>query len=334
MSAHEAKGMERHPLGGSDLQVTRIGLGLAALGRPAYIDLGRRQDLGVERGVEVMQARCHAVLDAAAEAGIGYVDAARSYGEAERFLAAWLAARPEAAPRMTVGSKWGYTYVARWRTDAETHEVKDHSLEALRRQSQESMALLGGHLVLYQIHSATLESGVLEDRGVLDELSRLRDEHGLVIGLSVSGPRQGEVIRRALAIDGDNPFSSVQATWNPLEPSVGAALADANASGWGVIVKEAMANGRLAGGHDASIDQVVGPIAERHATTPDVVALAAALANAWVDVVLSGAVTPAQVRSNAEAVRLELDDGSLAALSALATEPESYWSARAALPWT
>jgi len=68
---------------------------------------------------------------------------------------------------------------------------------------------------------------------------------GLRIGLSVSGPRQAEVIRRALAVrvDGINPFQSVQATWNLMEPSAGPALAEAHDAGWGVIIKEALANG-------------------------------------------------------------------------------------------
>ena len=37
----------------------------------------------------------------------------------------------------------------------------------------------------------------------------------------------------------------MQATWNLLEPSAGPALAEARAAGMGVIIKEALANGRL-----------------------------------------------------------------------------------------
>lgn len=58
---------------------------------------------------------------------------------------------------------------------------------------------------------------------------------------------QADVIRRALEVDvnGENPFRVVQATWNLLEPSSGAALAEAHSAGWDVIVKEVLANGRL-----------------------------------------------------------------------------------------
>jgi aryl-alcohol dehydrogenase-like predicted oxidoreductase len=307
--------MELRPLGATGLRVTPIGLGLAALGRPGYITLDRSKDLGADRSVTALEGRSHAVLSAAYEAGIHYFDAARSYGFAERFLASWLHQRGLRPSEITVGSKWGYTYVGDWQVDARVHEVKDHSLAALRRQIEESRALLGEYLDLYQIHSATLESGVLDDRAVLAELNTRRTS-GLVIGLSVSGPRQTEVIRRALAVsvDGVNPFQSVQATWNLLEPSAGPALAEAHDAGWGVIIKEALANGRLA--------------------SRDRVAIAAALANPWVDVVLSGAVTEAQLRSNAAALDVQLSADELAELSKLAEPPDQYWKERGELPWS
>ena len=100
---------------------------------------------------------------------------------------------------MTVGSKWGYTYTADWRVDAEVHEVKEHSLAVLRRQRGESDALLGGQLDLYQIHSATLSSGVLDNAEVLAQLARYQAE-GLHIGLSLSGPGQAETLQRAMEV--------------------------------------------------------------------------------------------------------------------------------------
>jgi len=306
--------MELRPLGSTGLKVTPIALGLAALGRPGYITLDREKDLGADRSVKALERRSHEVLSAAYDAGIRYFDAARSYGFAERFLASWLRARGLPPSAVTVGSKWGYTYVGNWQVDARVHEVKDHSITALRRQIGESRALLGEYLDLYQIHSATLESGVLDDGAVLSELNTLRAS-GLAIGMSVSGPRQAEVIRRALAIsvDGVNPFQSVQATWNVLEPSAGPALAEAHGAGWGVIVKEALANGRLA--------------------SQDRLAIAAALANPWVDVVLSGAVTEAQLQSNAGALTTKLSPDELAELSTMAEPPDQYWNERGQLAW-
>jgi aryl-alcohol dehydrogenase-like predicted oxidoreductase len=200
-------------LGSTPLVVSRLGLGLAALGRPAYITPGRWRDFGADRSVANLERRCHEMLDAAYAAGIRYVDAARSYGMAENFLGTWLRARNLSTDAITVGSKWGHTYVGSWRVDAQVHEVKDLSLDTLRRQIAESRALVGDCLQLYQIHSATLESKVLENVDVLRELLRLRGS-GLGIGLTVTGPNQADVIRRALrvSIDGVNPFQVVQAT--------------------------------------------------------------------------------------------------------------------------
>lgn len=191
--------------------MSRIGLGLAALGRPGYINLGHSADLPAGHDVAAMEAHAHRVLDVAWESGVRYFDAARSYGRAEDFLGSWLRLRDIAPADIVVGSKWGYIYTGGWRADADVHEVKDHSLTILRRQIGESRKRLGEHLDLYQIHSATLESGVLDDAAVLDDLARLR-ESGLRVGLSVSGPRQGDTVRRALEVerDGQRLFSAVQ----------------------------------------------------------------------------------------------------------------------------
>ena len=187
--------MLRRPLGETGLAASRIGLGLAALGRPVYIDVGRECDLGKERTRTTMEARCREVLDAAYAAGIRYLDVARSYGDAEAFLGAWLEVRDP--PDVLVGSKWGYTYVGGWRVDADVQEVKDLSVDALRRQIAESRRLLGDRLSLYQIHSATIESGVFDDHEVLEELRSLR-ESGLFLGFSTSGPKQAEAIARGI----------------------------------------------------------------------------------------------------------------------------------------
>ena len=321
--------------GSTPLTVTRIGVGLAALGRPGYLTLGREEDLGADRTIGALEHRCHAVLTASYDAGVLYVDAARSYGLAEAFLASWLATQTLSHGDVTIGSKWGYTYVGAWRVDAPVHEVKDHSLEALRRQIMESRALLGGRLALYQIHSATLESGVLENSAVLAELVRLREE-GLVVGLSLSGPRQAATLRRAfdVQVDGVNPFQSVQATWNLLEPSVGPALAEAHDRGWGITVKEALANGRLTARNAAGNVQPLRAVAHGLQSTIDAVALAAALANPWADVVLSGPAAVDQLQSNLGALDLAITTEAQAALDALAEPADQYWTERQAMPWS
>lgn len=320
-------------------RVSRIGLGLAALGRPGYINLGHSADLPPGHAVAAMEAHAHRILDLAWASGVRYFDVARSYGRAEDFLGSWLRLRDLPAADLVVGSKWGYVYTAGWRVNADVHEVKDHSLATLRRQIRESQARLGNYLDLYQIHSATVESGVLEDVGVLDDLARLR-RSGLRVGLSVSGPRQAEAIRRALEIerDGQRLFAAVQATWNLLERSAEEALNEAHQAGVVVIVKEALANGTLTDGND---DPVLAPRldvlradAVRLGVGMDAVALAAAMAQPWAGIVLSGAATANQLRSNLRALSCPWDDTSQARLSELALDPREYWARRGSLPWT
>jgi aryl-alcohol dehydrogenase-like predicted oxidoreductase len=330
--------MQTRELGTTGLVGTPIGLGMAALGRPGYLNLGHGRDLGEDRSVVAMERHAHAMLDTAYQAGIRHVDAARSYGRAEEFVASWLDRRNLGPDDLLVSSKWGYAYTAGWRADAQVHEVKDHSLAALRRQAAESREILGDHLKLYQIHSATLETGVLEDAQVLSELANLRSE-GLVIGLSVSGPRQADTIRRALEVEteGVTLFASVQATWNLLEPSVEPALAEAHEAGWAVIVKEAVANGRLTpqdeGPSLEMLRTLLRQVAQRHGVSVDALAMAAAMAQPWADVVLSGAVNEAQLRSNLSALDIRLSPSELAGLAALAEPSDRYWSTRSALPW-
>ncbi len=304
----------------------QIGLGLAALGRPAYINLGHGQDV-VDPSVEEMERTAHEVLDAAYEGGVRWFDAARSYGRAEAFLASWLGRSGVRPGEITVSSKWGYRYTAGWRVDAEEHEVKDLSVDHFRTQWRESRELLGDWLDLYQIHSATLDSGVLDDPAVRRELDALRDS-GVRVGLTVTGEDQAGTIERAVAVGG---FDSVQATWNLHERAAETALGRAHESGLQVLVKEALANGRLA---SRGAEPALAEAARERGTSEDVVALAAALARPWADVVLSGAATVAQLESNLAARELNWDDELEQRLSGLAEEPAAYWKTRAELPWS
>lgn len=115
-----------------DSALSKLGIGMAAVGRPAYITADRAADLGDDRSVTALRDRARSVLDAAYDGGLRYVDTARSHGRAEEFLAYWLQRRQPTG--LTIASKWGYEYVGEWRTDAQVHEVKDHSIAAFNRQ--------------------------------------------------------------------------------------------------------------------------------------------------------------------------------------------------------
>jgi aryl-alcohol dehydrogenase-like predicted oxidoreductase len=324
----------------------RLGLGLAALGRPGYVTLNHASDLGGSYDPSAMESHAHAVLDAAFDAGIRYVDAARSYGRAEDFLASWLRKRAIEPGQLVVASKWGYTYTAGWSTSATQHEVKDHSLAAFERQLAESIARLGRHLSLYQIHSVTAESKTLEDGALMDAIARLR-EKGIRAGLSVSGAGQDVAIRRSLEVhrDGERVFDSVQATWNLLERGAESALEDAHDAGMKVVVKESLANGRLSGrreqgsgkrDHDDALFPTlprIRELAEGRGTTIEMLALSAALARPWADTVLTGAATVGQIQSSLGALEFAYDPDLEEKLRSTAIDSSEYWRARSSFKW-
>jgi len=321
--------VEHRTLGRSDVEVSVLGIGLAALGRPGYITLGHGKDFAEDSSVEGMRSNAWSVLDAAHVRGITYFDAARSYGLGEEFLASWLDQRAIGECDAVVGSKWGYVYVAEWQVEADQHEVKIHSRANLDNQYEESLGILGSRLALYQIHSATLDSGVLERTDVLSKLAEMRDS-GLIVGASTSGPAQGATIERMLEIeiDGRLLFGVVEATWNLLEPSAGGSLAQAHDAGLGVIVKEAVANGRLTA-RDREVADRIKPTTQEW--TVDAVAIAAAIRQPWASVVLSGAANTQQLQSNVGS--LDVPDAVVDELEPVAEDPDRYWTTRSGLRW-
>ena len=320
------------------MKVSPIGLGLAALGRPGYINLGHGEDLKHEYDIDLMQAKTNRVLNAALKHGIRYFDAARSYGLAEAFLSYWLKLHDLAPHDVAIGSKWGYTYTAGWQVSALRHEVKEHSLPNLKKQWLESKGLLGHHLDLYQIHSATLETGVLDNDAVLEKLAEIKAD-GHLIGLSLSGTNQADTLARALevTVQGERLFDTVQATFNVLETSASRMLEEAHKEGLGIIIKETLANGRLterntAGSFAGTLD-ALRRLGWRYGVGIDAIALSYVLCQPWVDVALSGAATVEQLNANVEALDVALDEEALDVLAGLTESAETYWQIRSDLSW-
>lgn len=325
--------MDLRKFGDSELMLSKMGLGLAALGRPGYINLGHKEDLEADYDERKMELHTHQMLSEARQLGINYFDAAQSYGKAELFLQSWLNEHPD--EDVVAGSKWGYYYTAGWSVNAEKHEIKEHTIGRLNQQWPESKQRLAPRLKLYQIHSATFESGVLENRPVLEKLDEIRSD-GYLIGLSLSGPQQSDVLQKALTIQvsGKPLFGCVQATYNFLEQSAGEALRKAHDHGLGVIIKEGLANGRLTDrNNEASFMPRVQQIASSYDVGVDAVALAFILSQPFVHVVLSGAATREHLQANAAAVHLELSAEDKSALDKLNMPAGAYWQERSRLSW-
>ena len=130
-------------------------------------------------------------------------------------------------------------------------------------------------------------------------------------------------------VDGRPLFTVAQVTWNLLEPSVARPRPrppprDGRSwskrpwptGGWPPVRGLAGAASELAA------------LAAARGVTADAIAIAAALANPWASVVLSGAVTARQLQTNLTALSV----GDLPELD-LAEPPRTYWETRAARPW-
>ncbi len=130
----------------------RLGLGMAALGRPGYINLNRsaifdkdssssaassQQKHQQQRSIDLMQNKANDVMKTLFEEAktkniIPWIDCARSYGLSEKFVGEYLKGNGITPDEVYVSSKWGYTYVADWKVqldEGKPHEVKDHSVE-------------------------------------------------------------------------------------------------------------------------------------------------------------------------------------------------------------
>ncbi len=312
----------------------RIGLGMAAIGRPQYINI--KQEQTSELSLKALQAKGHSVLDAAYHWGVRYFDTAPGYGLAEPLLIDWL--KNHTDPDIAVATKWGYTYTANFDPKAQQHEVKEHSLTKLHEQWGASKKLLP-YLQVYQIHSATFESGVLENQPVLDRLGALRDQYGLIIGLTASGPRQLEVVERSLSIErnGRPLFDAFQVTFNMLDQSLYSIAGQLIQAEKRLIIKEALANGRIFPNehypHYQKLYQSLEQVADGYKVGIDAVALRYCLDKLPEATVLSGATQIDHLKQNLLAEQFMLSRQELDQLDAFMVEPEAYWSERKGLSW-
>ncbi|WP_299777896.1 aldo/keto reductase [uncultured Formosa sp.] len=313
---------------------TQIGLGLAAIGRPEYINI-KKED--IKQTEAVFKENAMQVLDDAYRFGIRYFDVAPSYGKGEQFLIDWHNARHY--PDVTLSTKWGYTYMANWELGyAGKHEVKEHSLSKLLEQWKVSQALFP-KLKIYQVHSATLESGIFTNTEVLQELHRIKKETGMQIGVSTSGANQAEIIETALNIqvEGEDLFSSFQVTYNVFEQSTFKILKTLLGNNKTVIIKEALANGRVFPNKNflnySAAYSYFNLLSKQYNVGVDAIALRFIIDSLQPDYVLSGALTSSQLQDNLKALTFQLTSEDIHQLQIFASPSKAYWDERSALAW-
>jgi len=312
----------------------QLGLGTAALGRPQYINI--RQDASKHSDLKAFKEQSFSVLEKAYELGIRYFDTAPGYGLAEDLLAEWLKTKADSSIR--IATKWGYTYVANFKADAAVHEVKEHSLEKLNEQWEVSKNFLP-HLKVYQIHSATLETGVLNNEAILNRLAFIKNEHQIEIGVTTTGANQVKVIKRALdvSVEGNQLFDAFQVSYNILDQSLKTISNKLYAQDKKIIIKEALANGRLFKNknfpHYNDLYGTLERVANKYKVGTDAIALKFCAQNFDKSIVLSGASNIIHLEANLKANDFTLSQDELNHLKCFQLNANDYWQERKQLAW-
>lgn len=307
--------------------MTKLGLGLAALGRPEYINI--RDNNNVDKSEEAFKVNAFDMLDTAYKLGIRYFDTAPSYGKGELFLKEWQDKQKHSDS--VLATKWGYTYVANWELGyTGSHEIKEHSLEKLLEQWEVSKEMIP-NLKVYQIHSATLESGVLEKIEVLEKIFKIKQETGLLIGLTTSGTKQNVVLEKASKIEknGSSLFDVFQVTYNVFEQSTYDTLIDLIKQEKQIVIKEGVANGRVF----KNTPDILNKLALKYKVGIDAIALRFIFDSLQPFVVLSGAFSKKQLEDNLKTLSFILTTDEVEALKAIKKDPNDYWKERQALQW-
>ncbi len=317
------------------MSTSKIGLGLAALGRPDYINIRSEHD--IDKSVDGFRANAFKVLDQSYALGIRDFDVAPSYGLGEQFLQDWNDSKNY--NDINLSTKFGYTYVANWELGfSGKHEIKEHSLDKLNAQWEVSKALLP-NLKIYQIHSATLDSGVLNNTELLKRLHELKQQYQLKIGISSSGTEQVKIIEEAqkVVFDGNPLFDSYQVTFNIFEQSCYNILKQLLANDKTIIIKEALANGRVFRNHNfpehESVYMYLELLSKKYSVGTDAVALRYVIDDLEPSVVLSGASNCNQLKQNLKALNFQLDTNEIIKLKSFAVSSKHYWQERSNLKW-
>ena len=311
-----------------------LGLGTAALGRPQYINV-RQNDVD-NSDLAAFRKQSFQVLEDAYNAGIRYFDTAPGYGLAEELVLDWLETKDDNS--IEIATKWGYTYTANFDANATVHEVKEHSLAKLNEQWNFSKQLLP-YLKVYQIHSATLETGVLENQEVLKQLAFLKKEYNLKIGLTTTGTNQVEVIKKALNVfvDGKQLFDVFQVTYNFLEQSLLEIIDELHQQNKKIVIKEALANGRVFSNknyvHYQKMYASLEKLSKKHKVGIDAIALKYCEQTIPKSTVLSGASNANQLKENLKINSFSLSADDVNLLNSFKTDAEHYWSERKNLEW-
>lgn len=219
--------MERRPLGGTGLNVPRLGLGTVKIGRNQGVKYPEPFELPGDAEVEKL-------LHAAMEEGVTLWDTAPAYGRAEERLGPYVERHRD---EIVLCSKAGESF-------GPEGSRYDFRGEALRRSVEESLRRLRtDHLDLLLLHSDGRDVERLREGDAVATLHALREE-GMARAVGISA-KTAEGIRLA-----SESLDVVMAPYHREGTELGEALAGASAAGRGILVIKALGQGHAVVGSD------------------------------------------------------------------------------------
>ena len=284
--------------------------------RTSVIGVGTWQ-FGGEWGRDFSQVEADAILDAAAECGINFIDTAECYGDhlSERLVGDYLSRRDRS--RWLVATKFGHHF------NSFMNRTDDFSVAGVRRQLEASLkALHVGTIDLYQFHSG---SDALFQNQELWTMLAEQVRAGKIRQLGVSILQKGsELQAREAATFG---VTALQVFYNRLDRRAETLyFPHAQRDQLGVLARVPLASGLLSGKYKpgttfaandvrATFDaeKLKRDLAEverlqKEEVPPGVPmaqwAMAWCLKNPMVSVLIPGCKNPEQVRANASAAEL------------------------------
>ena len=315
-------------------QNIEIGFGTAAVGRPQYINIKSKSPQKFNK--DLFRQDVLNMLEFAYDNGVRYFDTSPGYGMAEQVLIDWLKTKKDDS--IEVATKWGYSYVANFDPNASVHEIKSHKLSTLLEQWEKSKELLP-YLSTYQIHSATLDTRVLDNLPVLEKLNELRMTYGLKIGITTTGNNQVDVLKKALDVEVESQqlFDVYQVTYNILDQSLAEVSEELHRQGKRIVVKEALANGRLFRNLNylnyRPLYDALETLGKKYEVGVDAIALAFCSATLNPFKVLSGASEKKQLTENIKSVNVQFETKDIELLKSFRVDPFEYWCERKQLNW-
>ena len=203
--------LPRVELGSTGMMVTKLGFGALEM-RDLETDGGRLPS--IEHGERLLNA----VLDA----GINFIDTARSYGRSEELIGRAIANRRDEYFLATKAGRGG------WRSDPPGGS--ELSREALTSSLDESLSLMRtDHVDVIQLHGARVEE--VEQRGSIETLRELKAQGKTrFIGASATLPD----LDRYIDMD---VFDTFQIVYSALEPEHEGSITRAAEHGAGTIIR-------------------------------------------------------------------------------------------------